>query len=185
MKKCKHCQKEIDDKAKKCPHCQTDLRSWFRRHPILTGLGAVIVFFVVIGMFGSPAKEKGVTTTQPEKTTEETTEQVKPEEKKEEKVVATPTLAPTLTEEIQQTGASLLPPREEAKDIVKANAESKWGDDYRMVKYEIDKQMKAYDWLAKQNTHLDIMKKAKQKWGDDYRMVKYEYEKQVKAYESL
>ena len=85
MKKCKHCQKEIDDKAKKCPHCQTDLRSWFRRHPILTGLGAVIVFFVVIDMFGSPAKEKGVTTTQPEKTTEETTEQVKPEEKTEEK----------------------------------------------------------------------------------------------------
>jgi len=73
-------------------------------------------------------------------------------EKKEEKVVVTPTLAPTPTEEIQQTGASLLPPREEAKGIVKANAESKWEDDYSMVKYEIDKQMEAYDWLAKQTS---------------------------------
>jgi hypothetical protein len=49
MKKCKSCQKEIDNKAKKCPYCQTDQRNWFRRHPILTG----ILVLVVIGIIGS------------------------------------------------------------------------------------------------------------------------------------
>lgn len=48
MKKCKSCQKEIDDKAKKCPHCRTDQRNFFRRHPILTGL----LILVVIGIIG-------------------------------------------------------------------------------------------------------------------------------------
>ncbi|HUS60136.1 MAG TPA: hypothetical protein VMX76_02020 [Nevskiaceae bacterium] len=181
MKKCKACQKEIDDKATKCPHCQTDLRSWFRRHPILTGLGVFTAFIAIIGMLGSPTKEESVSTARPETTTEEATTS-KPEEKTEEEKVVE---KPTPTEELQQTGADLLPPREEAKGIVKAKAESKWEDDYSMVKYEIDKQMEAYDWLAKQNTHLDIMKRAKQKWEDDYSMVKYEYEKQVEAYESL
>ena len=66
MTKCKSCQKEIDDKAKKCPYCQTDLRSWFKRHPILTGLGVFIAFIAIIGMSGSPGKEKGVSTTKPE-----------------------------------------------------------------------------------------------------------------------
>lgn len=51
MKKCKSCQKQIDDKATKCPHCRTDQRSWFKRHPILTG---ILVLFV-IGIIGSAA----------------------------------------------------------------------------------------------------------------------------------
>lgn len=49
MKRCKSCQSEIDAKATKCPHCQADQRSWFRRHPILTGL---LVLFV-IGIIGA------------------------------------------------------------------------------------------------------------------------------------
>jgi hypothetical protein len=48
MKKCKSCQKQIDDKAKKCPHCQSDQRSWFRRHPIITGLIGLFVIGMVI-----------------------------------------------------------------------------------------------------------------------------------------
>ena len=51
-KKCKSCQTEIDAKAKKCPHCQADQRSWFGRHPILTGIIAIIVVFGVIGAAG-------------------------------------------------------------------------------------------------------------------------------------
>lgn len=51
MKKCKSCKSEIDGEATKCPHCQTDQRSWFRRHPILTGL---LVLFI-IGIIGSAA----------------------------------------------------------------------------------------------------------------------------------
>jgi hypothetical protein len=50
MKKCKSCHAEIPDKAKKCSHCGTDQRGWFRRHPILTALGVIIVFFIVIGV---------------------------------------------------------------------------------------------------------------------------------------
>lgn len=69
MKKCKSCQKEIDDKAKKCPYCQADQRSRFRRHPILTGLGAIVGFFIIVGMLGSPDKEKNISTTKPETTT--------------------------------------------------------------------------------------------------------------------
>lgn len=52
MKKCKSCMKEIDEKAKKCPHCQTDLRNWFLRHPILTG----ILILIVISILGSSGK---------------------------------------------------------------------------------------------------------------------------------
>lgn len=37
-KKCPHCDESISIKAKRCPRCQEDLRSWFRRHPILTFL---------------------------------------------------------------------------------------------------------------------------------------------------
>jgi len=75
--------------------------------------------------------------------------------------------------------------REEALAIVKEKAGQDWDTDYSMVKYEIDKQMEAYDWLVKQVDHLDIMRKAKQAWDTDYSMVKYEYEKQVEAYKSL
>src|SRR3990172_4725789 len=63
MKKCKACQKEIDDKAKKCPHCQTDQRNWFARYPIMTGLLGLIVFIVIIsatGTSGSNSKSSNV-----------------------------------------------------------------------------------------------------------------------------
>ncbi len=57
MKKCKACQKEIDDKAKKCLHCQTDQRNWFARHPIMTGLLGLIVLVAVVSAFGSSGKK--------------------------------------------------------------------------------------------------------------------------------
>lgn len=53
MKKCKGCQKEIDAKASKCPHCQTDQRSWFMRHKVLTVLGGIIGFFILIGIIAA------------------------------------------------------------------------------------------------------------------------------------
>lgn len=49
MKKCKSCQKEIDEKAKKCPHCQTDQRNWFVRHKITS----VILALIVLGIIGA------------------------------------------------------------------------------------------------------------------------------------
>ncbi len=52
MKMCKSCRKEIDDKATKCPNCQTDQRNWFMKHKIMTGILAVTVFFILVGVAG-------------------------------------------------------------------------------------------------------------------------------------
>ncbi|OIP73624.1 MAG: hypothetical protein AUK08_03580 [Candidatus Pacebacteria bacterium CG2_30_36_39] len=49
MKKCRSCQKEIDNKAKKCPYCQEKQGNWAQRHPILTGILGIILLFIVIG----------------------------------------------------------------------------------------------------------------------------------------
>ena len=51
-KQCSQCKKEVDLKAKKCSHCQSDLRSWFARHKILTGIGGFILFFMIIVAIG-------------------------------------------------------------------------------------------------------------------------------------
>lgn len=48
IKKCSHCQTEVNAKATKCPHCQSDLRSWWRRHPILTIILAIGIGIPVI-----------------------------------------------------------------------------------------------------------------------------------------
>jgi hypothetical protein len=50
-KQCKTCKSEIDPKATKCPKCGSDQRGWFRRHPILT----VILALILIGIIGSMA----------------------------------------------------------------------------------------------------------------------------------
>ncbi|MCX6730806.1 MAG: Ltp family lipoprotein [Candidatus Roizmanbacteria bacterium] len=47
MKKCKSCQTEIDAKATKCPHCQTDQRGWVKRHPFLTIILGLVIFFII------------------------------------------------------------------------------------------------------------------------------------------
>jgi hypothetical protein len=62
MKKCKSCQTEIDAKAIKCPHCKANQRGWFRRHPILTGVLGLIVFFMIVGAFGSGNQSSNSTT---------------------------------------------------------------------------------------------------------------------------
>lgn len=64
MKKCKDCQSEINDKASKCPHCQTDQRSWFRRHPIFTGIIGLLTFFIIFSAISggnkTPSKSPSV-----------------------------------------------------------------------------------------------------------------------------
>lgn len=59
MKKCRACQKEIDQKAKKCPHCQTDLRNWFVRHKITT---AIILIFLITGAFSGSSDKSSSST---------------------------------------------------------------------------------------------------------------------------
>lgn len=53
-KLCPHCKKEIDAEAKKCPHCHSDLRNWFRRHPIVTAIIVLTLLPIVISQI-SPA----------------------------------------------------------------------------------------------------------------------------------
>ena len=48
-KKCSKCKEDIQPDAKKCKHCGSDLKNWFVRHKILTGL---LVLFV-IGIIGN------------------------------------------------------------------------------------------------------------------------------------
>lgn len=59
LKKCKSCQKEIDEKATKCPHCQSDQRNWFRKHPVLT----VILALIVLGVVASSGSNKDTSNT--------------------------------------------------------------------------------------------------------------------------
>ncbi|MBA7572656.1 hypothetical protein ES695_02590 [Candidatus Atribacteria bacterium 1244-E10-H5-B2] len=80
---------------------------------------------------------------------------------------------------------TIFPSREEAMEIIEANAYDYWGDDYIMVQWEIDLQTEAYDWLVQQTEYPNIMSNAYDYWGDDYSMVKWEYERQVEAYEGL
>ncbi|NCD01163.1 hypothetical protein EOL94_03670 [bacterium] len=72
--------------------------------------------------------------------------------------------------------------REVILDLLKENASQEWGNDYEMVQYEYNNQVKAYDWVVSQREYPDIMTKAKQEWGNDYEMVQYEYENQLEAY---
>ncbi len=48
-KKCPKCQEDIQLDAKKCKHCGADLRNWFVRHKIITG----ILILFVIGIISS------------------------------------------------------------------------------------------------------------------------------------
>lgn len=141
---------------------------------VLKIVGIIFVVFLVIGAIGSSGSKdtsnsfnKGV------------------EDAKKALATATPMAEATPTvvaaKEINPTKSE----RETVLEILKAEAMKKWKDDYSMVKYELEKQIEAYDWVVKQTENLDIMKKAKAKWGNDYSMVKYEYEKQVEAYKAL
>lgn len=77
-------------------------------------------------------------------------------------------------------------------NIIKTNAQERWGSDYEMVVYEINKQSKALFRLLdliKQveegDVEYDILVDALARWEYDYEMVVYEYEKQVEALRSL
>ena len=52
-KKCPQCQEEIPTGAKKCPKCQSDIRIWFARHKILTGILGIILFMALVATAGS------------------------------------------------------------------------------------------------------------------------------------
>ena len=94
--------------------------------------------------------------------------------KTEIKTIPMTTQAPTLTPQTDRVSMLV---------ILKANASTKWGANYQMVKYEYDNQVESYDWVVAQTKYPNIMIEAKQKWGNNYQMVQYEYNNQVEAYE--
>ena len=65
-KLCPQCSKEIPKGAKKCPFCQSDIRAWYNRHPIVTGLGALFILgMIVSGFDGSHGATSSTPTTPP------------------------------------------------------------------------------------------------------------------------
>jgi hypothetical protein len=78
-KKCPKCKEPIQAGAKKCKHCGADLRNWFARHKILTG----ILIIIGIGIISSALSDDS---TQPTSETSKnsTTTQVTAEEPKKE-----------------------------------------------------------------------------------------------------
>lgn len=49
IKQCSKCKENVQEDAKKCKHCKADLRNWFLRHKIITG----ILILFTIGIIGS------------------------------------------------------------------------------------------------------------------------------------
>jgi tRNA(Ile2) C34 agmatinyltransferase TiaS len=45
--KCPKCKEAIQPDAKKCKHCGADLRNWFVKHKILTGILILIVILII------------------------------------------------------------------------------------------------------------------------------------------
>jgi hypothetical protein len=78
---------------------------------------------------------------------------------------------------------------DDVKSAIKNRAESEWGTNYRMVKFEINTQTESYNYLKdisiKSKVHETIMKNALKEWNDNFRMVKFEYDTQLKAYNDL
>ena len=62
-KVCKHCKEIVNAGAKKCPHCTGDLRSWVRRHPILTFIFGMFLFGFIISTSSDDKQQKTDTTT--------------------------------------------------------------------------------------------------------------------------
>ncbi len=49
IKKCSECSESIQSSATKCKHCGADLRNWFIRHKVLSGILGFILLSIIIG----------------------------------------------------------------------------------------------------------------------------------------
>ncbi len=61
-KKCPKCKEEIAGDAKKCKHCGADLRNWFIRHKVWTGVLTFFVLIIVISVANGGGKPTTTTT---------------------------------------------------------------------------------------------------------------------------
>jgi len=52
-KKCPKCSESVQATAKKCKHCHADLRNWFMRHKILSGILGLFLIIILGSALGS------------------------------------------------------------------------------------------------------------------------------------
>lgn len=72
-KKCPKCQESIKENAKKCKHCSSDLRNWFLRHKIITGILILFALGIIGSALGDVDSSKNSNTKKSPPTAEETT----------------------------------------------------------------------------------------------------------------
>ena len=82
------------------------------------------------------------------------------------------------------------PVQANADDKVKMACEAKWGTDYKMIQYCINKQTKAVSELLKylamkDDVVNDIVISCAEQWKEDYQMLHYCTKKQYNAYKEL
>jgi len=59
-KKCPKCQEPIQSKATKCKHCGADLRNWFLKHKIITGILVLVILTIVLSNLSDDSKTSNV-----------------------------------------------------------------------------------------------------------------------------
>lgn len=69
-------------------------------------------------------------------------------------------------------------------DTIKSDCERKWKTDYRMIKYCVNKQVEAANYLVDFEDE-EILSSCRRKWQNDFRMAKYCADKQLEAKRSL
>jgi hypothetical protein len=69
-------------------------------------------------------------------------------------------------------------------ESIKSDCISKWGTDYRMIDYCVNKQTEALRSVQRIPSN-SIKSQCQAKWGRDYRMIDYCYRKQVEAKQRL
>lgn len=76
IRKCPKCKGEVPKNASKCMHCGSDLRGWFRRHPIISLILFVFLFGAIVGGLGEEYNVSSPTTVRQTKpATREVTDQ--------------------------------------------------------------------------------------------------------------
>ncbi len=80
-KKCPKCGEEILASAKRCKHCQADIRNWFARHKIITGIIILFVIGIALGSGNKSDKKEPVKSNNETKQVETKSEAPKKEEK--------------------------------------------------------------------------------------------------------
>lgn len=69
-------------------------------------------------------------------------------------------------------------------NIIMSDCQRKWGTDYNMVEYCVNKQTEAHNSLSGLSDNV-ITRNCRSKWGTDYSMVKYCVDKQYNAYQNI